>query len=442
VGLWAAAILAIAAATGGILGSAAPQAAAARAAAGDIRREVQQASGPVKAFYADRDYRPIRPADPTGLAFAQAVLRTLSTAPADNLDPERLGTGRLAQLVRSADQDKAASAKAEVFAAEALSRYVAALKTPRRDLGIAYTPPMAEPRAPPAVEVLAAVAAAENLEGSLAALRRMNPIYEDLRDALQSPGLDPSTRLLLRANLERARALPHDARGRYILVDAAAQELILFEGRTPRDRMRVVVGKRQSPTPMMAGAIQYVVLDPYWNVPVDLVRDTIAPAVLTEGHSVLEARRMEVLSDWSDSAKPVDPAIVDWNAVAEGRYRLRVRQLPGADNMMGRVKFMLPNTLGIYLHDTPAKSLLKEPMRMFSSGCVRLEDAERLRNWLGVHDHGGEPDRRLNLASPVPVYISYFTIAATPRGLHRRPDIYARDRPLLSSMSQTPNGLA
>src|SRR3546814_6023507 len=92
--------------------------------------------------------------------------------------------------------------------------------------------------------------------------------------------------------------------------------------------------------------------------------------------------RYEALSDWTANASVLDPANIDWSAIAQGRENVRVRQLPGRNNAMGRMKFMFPNDLGIYLHDTPDKSLFSEKERQFSSGCVRLEDAPRLAKWL------------------------------------------------------------
>jgi murein L,D-transpeptidase YcbB/YkuD len=87
---------------------------------------------------------------------------------------------------------------------------------------------------------------------------------------------------------------------------------------------------------------------------------------------------MELLSDWSDGARVISAAQVNWKAVASGKTSLRMRQRPGGSNVMGAMKFMLPNRLGIYLHDFPDKSLFARSDRRISSGCVRLEDAPRL----------------------------------------------------------------
>jgi len=242
---------------------------------------------------------------------------------------------------------------------------------------------------------------------------------------------------LLRLNLERARALPAQLGRRYVLVDAAAARLWMYEDGQAVGSMRVVVGKPTEQTPMMAATMRYVTLNPYWNVPPDLVRRRIAPGVLSEGPGFIRSRRYEVLSDWSDNAQRLTPASVDWSAVASGRTEVRVRQLPGADNAMGRMKFMFPNDLGIYLHDTPDRSLLKEEGRLFSAGCVRVEDAPRLARWLfgrAPQVRGTMPEQRVDLPEPVPVYITYLTVAPEPQGVALRADVYNRDPVQLAAL--------
>jgi murein L,D-transpeptidase YcbB/YkuD len=116
-----------------------------------------------------------------------------------------------------------------------------------------------------------------------------------------------------------------------------------------------------------------------------------------------------------------------------------MRQLPGGDNVMGDVKFMLPNRLGIYLHDTPNKSSFELAERRLSSGCVRVEDAARLSRWLfdgrQIAPQGNAPEQRVDLPEPVPVYMTYLT--AVPRiggGVVFRKDHYKRDAALLARL--------
>lgn len=243
-------------------------------------------------------------------------------------------------------------------------------------------------------------------------------------------GASPEQQQLLRINLQRARALPADRHGRHILVDAASARLYAYENGRVRDTMRVVVGKPSEQTPMMAGVIRFAMVNPYWNIPPDLVRKRVAAGVLEHGEGFLREKQYQILSDWSDNARVVDPALVDWHAVRDGRQELRVRQLPSPENAMGKMKFMFPNALGVYLHDTPEKDLLRKAERQFSSGCVRLEDAPRLARWLfgkPLEVPAGPPESRVDLPRPMPVYITYLTAAPEGRGIAFRADVYGRD---------------
>ncbi len=280
------------------------------------------------------------------------------------------------------------------------------------------------------------------------AVRELQRAYGQPTDGLAGPLTlallnhgSRETQQLLRLNLERARALPANLGRRYVLVDAAAARLWMYEDGEAVGSMRVVVGRPTEPTPMMAGTLRYLTLNPYWNVPPDLVRERIAPGVQREGPGFIRSRRYEVLSDWTEDARRLDPSEVDWNAVAAGRQELRVRQLPGQDNAMGRMKFMFPNDLGIYLHDTPDRSLLREEGRLFSAGCVRLEDAPRLARWLfgtAPRAPSSAPEQQVNIPEPVPVYITYLTVAPEPQGVAFRQDVYNRDPVQIAALNQPP----
>jgi len=258
---------------------------------------------------------------------------------------------------------------------------------------------------------------------TLAALNRGTDFYQQ--------------RILL--NMERARRLPAPGTpnaAKYILVDAAAARLWMYEDGRPVGTMKVVVGTPQSSTPMMAALMRYANVNPYWNIPPDLVRKTVAPSVLANGVGYLADKRYEVLDSWEADARVIDPATVDWPAVAAGTQELRVRQLPGGANFMGEIKFMLPNEYGIYLHDTPARDLFNKDERHLSNGCVRLEDARGLARWVfGEMPRATSRDaeQRVDLKQPIPVYITYLTAGIAPDGkLAFAPDTYGRDGHLLA----------
>jgi murein L,D-transpeptidase YcbB/YkuD len=234
---------------------------------------------------------------------------------------------------------------------------------------------------------------------------------------------------IIQANLERARGI-RSGSDRFVLVDTAGTRLWLFDGGKPVDSMKVIVGKHGMETPEMAAFIRYVTLNPYWNVPPDLIRNKVAMQVLKRGPGYVPNQRLQVLSDWSPSARLLDPAKVDWRAVAAGRQLVQVRQLPGAGNVMGRMKFMFPNKLGIYLHDTPERALFGKSDRRISSGCVRVEDAERLGRWLfggAVPAASGAPEQKVPLPEQVPVHILHLTAIPGAGGIRFQPDTYGRD---------------
>jgi murein L,D-transpeptidase YcbB/YkuD len=235
------------------------------------------------------------------------------------------------------------------------------------------------------------------------------------------------------------RMLPGTGSQRYVLVNAAAQRLYMYENGKVVDWMRVVVGKATQPTPMMAALIRYTAVNPYWNLPADLVAERIAPNVVKLGLPYLKAKGYVVLSDWSEGATRVDPTTIDWKAVLDGRTELRMRQNPGPANAMGRMKFMFPNKAGVYLHDTPDKELLNEPARLLSAGCVRLEDAPRLAQWLYGHPlvvtKGMKPEQHVDLDKPVPVYLAYLTAVPSGGQTVFYDDIYSRDQPRLANLS-------
>ncbi len=233
---------------------------------------------------------------------------------------------------------------------------------------------------------------------------------------------------LILANIERARAIPAAPGRRYVLVDTASARLFMIEDGVIRDSMRVIVGKRDMPTPEMAGLIRYAALNPYWNLPPDLIRKRARAAM--RNPRAIAAERLQVLSDWSDEARVLQPGKVNWAAVAAGRTFVNLRQLPGPQNMMGRVKYMLPNELGVYLHDTPNRELFAGADRRQSSGCIRLEDAQRLGRWLfdgAMPRATGAPEQRVDLPEPVPVYITYLTALPTADGVVFLADPYNRD---------------
>lgn len=381
----------------------------------------------IAAFYRARAYRPVWIQD-GGLRQEAARLEALVRGTAADTAEFR------SALAEAASGNRHRLTRADLLLSRTYVAWVRAHHRAPAANAMRYIDPGLAPEPVNAADLLRALADAPDFARHFEAMERINPVFAGLTRALANFHGDAAQRRRLEANLERARAIPARPNGRYILVDAASAQLWMIENGRIVDRMRVVVGKRAMQTPQLAGMIRYAALNPYWNLPPDLIRQRARG-----GAAAIRAERLEVLSDWSPQARRLDPAIVDWRAVAAGRRYVNLRQTPGAHNMMGRIKFMLPNDLGVYLHDTPLRDLFAGVDRRQSSGCVRLEDAGRLERWLfrgQTPRPNGTPEQRVDLPEPVPVYIGYFTALPTQNGAAFVPDVYARDG--VSAVSRRP----
>ena len=436
----------------------------------------------VAAFYRERGFRPLW-VDSGGVKPEASQLLAMlgASAPADLRNALGAAQGG----------DPHQLTRADLLLSQAYADYARGHLGPPAASPMRYIDPGLAPASPSVRALLDAAASSPSLSDHLAAVEQINPVYDGLRRGLAAyrarwsvmpqiilpshpsaaalhqrlglaPGADPAATLrefqhvhglaqtgtadpatiaalnrgarpyeqLAEANIERARAIPARPDGRYILVDTASARLWMIANGRIHGAMRVVVGKRAMPTPLMAGLLRYASLNPYWNLPPDLIRKRAGNAA-RRGPGVITGERLQVLSDWTPQARELSPAQVDWRAVAAGRRFVNLRQRPGPTNMMGRIKFMMPNDLGVYLHDTPLRDLLRQSDRHESSGCVRLEDAQRLGRWLfdgRVPQASGAPEQRADLPAPVPVYLAYFTALPSRDGVVFQSDVYGRDR--------------
>ena len=397
----------------------------------------------LRGFYIARGYRPLWIEGDAPNQAAEALYRLIATAQFDGLSRKALQADKLrGYLKRARGGDADDLAKAELAFSKTFAAYVQGTRA-TRDAGMSYQSNLLAPVVPSANAALTAATAAPSLERYVEEMAWMHPFYNDLRDALAARELGRDDTELVQLNLERARAIPANPAARYVLVDTAGARLYMFEDGRIVDSMRVVVGKPSEPTPMIAGLLSNAVLNPYWNVPPDLVSSRIAWNVNKSGVGYLRAKGYQALSDFSNKAKVLNPAKIDWKAVEAGTKELRVRQLPGKANFMGKVKFDFPNNQGIYLHDTPDKALLKEEVRFASSGCVRLEDAPRLGKWLFGKmpvPKKGAVEQVVPLGQPVPLYITYLTAAPEDGRIVFRDDLYNRDGPQMAEVGRDLRG--
>jgi len=248
----------------------------------------------------------------------------------------------------------------------------------------------------------------------------------------------------LEANLERLRWLPPELGQRRVVVNVPAFRLDAYSEGQRALTMRVVVGDELASrrTPIFADSMRYVQFGPYWNVPRSIAVNEILP-IAARDRAYLTRNQFEIVRGWGDDAPVVSPWALSDAALYSTRYR--VRQRPGPQNALGRVKFMFPNDYAVYLHDTPAQALFDDARRAASHGCVRVADPAALAAFVLHGDAAWMPARiqsalatgervRVDLARPLPVYLVYLTAFARGGEVHFRDDIYDRDARLVRAL--------
>ncbi|TVQ27810.1 MAG: peptidoglycan-binding protein [Wenzhouxiangella sp.] len=252
----------------------------------------------------------------------------------------------------------------------------------------------------------------------------------------------------LRANIERWRWLPRQLGEEHILVNIAGFDMKVRKDGETLMTQRVVVGTPFRRTPVFTGRMTYLVLNPSWEVPHRLAVQDQLPRIRAD-KDYLERMGFAVLQGWGGEERRIDPASVDWQVLSARNFPYRLRQAPGAENALGRVKFMFPNRHNVYLHDTPARGLFARDERAFSSGCIRIEDPGRLTRWLLSERSGIMPVERIEailesgrettirLDRPLPVHLLYWTAWVDDQGrVHYRRDIYQRDQALIDALNE------
>ena len=238
----------------------------------------------------------------------------------------------------------------------------------------------------------------------------------------------------LQTNLERLRSMSEPlAQPRYVMVNIPAAQIEAVENGRVVLRHTAIVGKIDRQTPIINSAINEVIVNPYWNAPESIVRKDIIPLV-RKNPQYLAENNIRILGP---DGNEIDPTTIDWST--DEAAKLRFRQDPGKINAMASVKINFPNPHAVYMHDTPQQGLFNKLMRFDSSGCVRVQNVRDLVTWLLGGTPGwdrqrfertirNEEDVPIQLAVPVPVYLTYVSAWSTGDGVaHFRDDIYAMD---------------
>jgi murein L,D-transpeptidase YcbB/YkuD len=244
-------------------------------------------------------------------------------------------------------------------------------------------------------------------------------------------------------SMERWRWMPPELGKNHLIVNIAGFELRRFANGRMEERMNVVVGRPYNRTPVFSDAVRYLEFNPYWNVPHGIAVKEELPK-LKQNPAARAAAGFEAVR--GSQVYPVTS--INWRQYGPGNFPFQLRQRPGPNNALGRVKFMFPNRFDVYLHDTPARSLFDKAERAFSHGCIRL--ARPLDLAVQVLAVGGVPGWDMarvdavvaskqrtvvNLVEPLPIHITYFT-AWVDQGIPNfRADIYGQDEKLLAALA-------
>ena len=242
----------------------------------------------------------------------------------------------------------------------------------------------------------------------------------------------------IKLNMERWRWLPRDLGDRYVTVNTAGYVLEVHENSKRSLQMRVIAGQKEHETPVLSGVLDAVQFNPYWIVPSEIAAEELLPKQQADT-SYFASQGFRVFDKWGEDARELELDKIKWWKFNEKNFTYKVRQDPGPNNALGRMKFLFANDFAIFLHDTPHRKLFNAESRDLSHGCIRVEQPAELAAYL-LADNGGWTRERMQevidsgetrsvrLKRPVPLYLVYWTAWVSPGyQVNFREDIYERD---------------
>lgn len=235
------------------------------------------------------------------------------------------------------------------------------------------------------------------------------------------------------ANMERWRWMARELGDLHVIANVPSYNVTIIKDGENIHRTRAVVGKTKHKTPVFSDEMEFVVVNPYWNVPYSIASKELLPNIRANP-SYVRSKNYEILS----RGRVINPSSVSWNS--NSFKKLRIRQRPGGRNALGRVKFLFPNDYSIYFHDTPSKNLFQRATRAFSHGCVRIHNPFEFGDVLMKQSKGwqngslkkliGSKERWIKLKEDerIPVHITYFTAVSDAEGkISYKSDIYGHN---------------
>ncbi len=252
----------------------------------------------------------------------------------------------------------------------------------------------------------------------------------------------------LRAALDMRRAMAAAPVERHIEVNVAHQRLAVIEAGRNVLEMNVIVGKPARPTPMLRVRLTAIQFNPRWGVPLRNMKEDLLPRFRRDPRAMME-KGFRVYSVVNGQAVEVDPTTISWSRINPDRIPYIIRQDAGEANALGRIKFVIPNSDDIFMHDTPDRHLFRRPDRAFSSGCIRLEkpmelleiamtgmpgfDRPRIEKLLADRVTAGTSVRQV-----MPVRLHYTTAVVEAGRVALRPDIYGLDEAYARALDAPP----
>lgn len=238
---------------------------------------------------------------------------------------------------------------------------------------------------------------------------------------------------VLALNLDRLRKKQYSDSG-MLYVNIPSYRLKIFNGNNLMDTFRIIVGNPSSPTPQMKGKMERIISNPVWYVPKSIAINEMLPKILSDS-TYLERNGFRILDK---NYRLVNSRDLDFSTISENQFDYTFRQNRGNDNSLGLAKFIFTNPYAVYIHDTPGKSLFNKDLRAFSHGCIRIENPERLANYILRNINADTTNfatlmmtgrqQEFKLAGPLSVDITYVTCEADEQGkLYFYKDIYGLD---------------
>ena len=249
----------------------------------------------------------------------------------------------------------------------------------------------------------------------------------------------------IRLNLDRLKWLNERQSKRHVIINIPDFQLYFEEDGAMIQTMRVITGTPKHPTPIFSDTVEYIVLNPYWNIPKSIIQKEMIPKLLRNPNA-MKKQKIEIYNGWGKDAVKVNPASVNWSQYRYSKTMpYRFAQTPGTHNALGKVKFLFPNRFTVYMHDTPTKNLFKKNKRAFSHGCIRLQQPRELLQTFTTFNSNinfekaqetlkGKKKKYYNLKETVPIDVIYLTAWVDYDGkLQFRNDVYGYDAMQLKS---------